>query len=184
MNRKLHLILAFMAATLFVGIMAVPSMAATVVEGPPPIFEGAEPADNALSFAVGTNNYWNMTRGSVLDIGINDGQNNFKQDLTNDSEFLLDLWTSTGSYKGENLLTDVDAKYSVDGDTAKVVMKTRYWVADADKNGKDDEKEYGTVQKPLNVTTTYTLKDGDSFVTMVTTVENPAGNKVTYKNQY
>lgn len=193
MNRKLHLILAFMAATLFVGIMAVPSMAATVVEGPTPIFEGAATADNdltmyndkiALSFAVGTNNYWNMTRGSVLDIGINDGQNNFKQDLTNDSEFLLDLWTSTGSYKGENLLTDVDAKYSVDGDTAKVVMKTRYWVADADKNGKDDEKEYGTVQKPLNVTTTYTLKDGDSFVTMVTTVENPAGNKVTYKNMY
>ena len=195
MNRKLHLILAFMAAALFVGVMAVPSMAATVVEGATPIFEGAATADNdltmcndkiAVSFAVGTNNYWNMTRGSILDIGINDGKNNFKQDLTNDSEFLLDLWTSTGSYKGENLLTDVDAKYSIseNGDTATVVMKTRYWVADANKNGKDDETEFGTVQEPLNVTTTYTLKDGDSFVTMVTTVTNPEGNKVTYKNMY
>ena len=112
MNKKLPL--ALVVGSLCIGAMTVPAMAAEIKEGPTPIFEGAaQDAKDitmsndkiALSFAIGTNNYWNMTRGSILDIGINDGNGNFKQDLTNDAEFLLDLWTATGSYNGENLLT-------------------------------------------------------------------------------
>ena len=191
MNKKLPL--ALVVGSLCIGAMTVPAMAAEIKEGPTPIFEGAaQDAKDitmsndkiALSFAIGTNNYWNMTRGSILDIGINDGNGNFKQDLTNDAEFLLDLWTATGSYNGENLLTDVKAESSVKGDTAQVVIHTRYWVADADKDGKDDDAQFGKLQKPLNVTTTYTLKDGNNYVTMVTTVENPKDNQVTYKKMY
>ena len=191
MNKKLSL--ALLTGSLCVCALTVPAMAAGVVDGATPIFEGAATDAKdftiyndkiAASFAIGTNNYWNMTRGSILDIGINDGQNNFNKDLTNDAEFLLDLWTATGSYKGENLLTDVDAKYTIAGDTVTVVVKTRYWVADADKNGTDDEVQFGATQKPLNVTTTYTLKDGNSYISMVTKVENPASNKVTYEKMY
>lgn len=165
-----------------------------VIKGPTPIFEGAATANDditiyndkiAVSFAVGSNNYWNMTRGSILDIGIrNDGGNAYGADMTNDAEFLMDLWTATGSYKGENLLTDVDCDYKTTGDTVTVTMKTRFWVADADKNGVDDEQQFGALQAPLNVTSTYELKAGDWFVTMHTDIENPASNKVTYADMY
>ena len=50
-----------------------------------------------------------MTGGSIMDIGImGAGGNEYGYDMTNDVEFLVDLWTATGSYNGENLLTDVD----------------------------------------------------------------------------
>ena len=196
MNKKLSL--ALLSGSLCLCAMTVPAMAAEcgVIEGATPIFEGAATADEditiyndkiAVSFAVGTNNYWNMTRGSIMDIGmIGAGGNEYGYDMTNDAEFLLDLWTATGSYNGENLLTDVDCSYEVSDakDSVTVTMKTRYWVADADKNGTNDDVQFGALQKPLNVTTTYTLKDGNNYVTMVTTVENPADNKVTYENMY
>lgn len=196
MNKKLSL--ALVAGSLCVCAMTAPAMAAEcgVIKGATPIFEGAATAADditiyndkiAVSFAVGTNNYWNMTRGSVLDIGMRGaGGNEYGYDMTNDAEFLVDLWTATGSYNGENLLTDVDCSYAVNDakDTVTVTMKTRYWVADADKNGTNDDKQFGAMQKPLNVTTTYTLKDGNNYVTMVTTVENPSSNKVTYENMY
>lgn len=167
-----------------------------VIKGATPIFEGAATAPEditiyndkiALSFAIGSNNYWNMTRGSILDIGVRGaGGNAFGHDMTNDSEFLMDLWTATGSYKGENLLTDVKSSYILSDakDSVTVVNKTRFWVADADKNGVDDSQQFGQMQLPLNVTTTYTLKDGDSFVTLNTKIENPATNKVTYADMY
>ena len=194
MNKKLSL--AFATGALCVCAMTVPAMAADYIKGETPIFEGAAVGANdvtiyndkiAVSFAVDTPNYWNMTGGSIMDIGaMGAGGNEFGYDMTNDVEFLLDLWTATGSYNGENLLTDVDCDVKLNDakDTVTVTMKTRYWVADADKNGTNDDKQFGALQKPLNVTTTYTLKDGNNYVTMSTKVENPAGNKVTYKNMY
>ena len=194
MNKKLSLALA--TGALCVCAMTVPAMAADYIKGETPIFEGAAVGANdvtiyndkiAVSFAVDTPNYWNMTGGSIMDIGImGAGGNEYGYDMTNDVEFLVDLWTATGSYNGENLLTDVDCDVKLNDakDTVTVTMKTRYWVADADKNGTNDDKQFGALQKPLNVTTTYTLKDGNNYVTMVTKVENPSGNKVTYKNMY
>ena len=186
MNKKLTLALA--ATTLCVCAMTVPAMAADYIEGKTPIFEGAAVGEKdvtiyndkiAVSFAVDTPNYWNMTGGSILDIGImGAGGNEYGYDMTNDVEFLLDWWGATGAYNGENLLTDVDCKVETNAakDTVTVTMKTRWWRADADEDGVNDD------QKPLNVTTTYTLKDGNNYVTMVTTVENPADNTKTYTN--
>ena len=196
MKKKLSL--ALVTGSLCLCAMTAPAMAAEcgVIEGTTPIFEGAATAAEditiyndkiAVSFAVGTNNYWNMTRGSILDIGLRGaGGNEYGYDMTNDAEFLVDLWTATGTYNGENLLTDVDCSYSVNDakDTVTVTMKTRFWSADADKNGVNDDTQFGSLQKPLNVTTTYTLRDGDYYVTMETKVENPADNKVTYTKMY
>lgn len=124
----------------------------------------------AVSFAVGSNNYWNMTNGSILDIAVmKDGK--FGTDLVNDVEFLNDLWTATGSYNKENLLrTPVsDITYTKDNKKVVVTAKTRYWKAEH--------------AKPLNVTLEYTLEAGKNYVGMKTTVENPAGNEP-YANMY
>ena len=173
MNKKFSLALA--TGALCVCAMTVPAMAADYIKGETPIFEGAAVGANdvtiyndkiAVSFAVDTPNYWNMTGGSIMDIGImGAGGNEYGYDMTNDVEFLVDLWTATGSYNGENLLTDVDCDVKLNDakDTVTVTMKTRYWVADADKNGTNDDKQFGALQKPLNVTTTYTLKDGNNY---------------------
>lgn len=194
MNKKL--LASLVVGSMCVAAMTVPALAADYIKGETPIFEGAATGANdvtiyndkiAVSFAVDTPNYWNMTGGSVMDIGImGAGGNEYGYDMTNDAEFLVDLWTATGSYNGENLLTDVDCNVQTNAakDTVTVTMKTRYWVADADKNGTNDDKQFGAMQKPLNVTTTYTLKDGNNYVTMVTKVENPASNKVTYAHMY
>jgi hypothetical protein len=124
----------------------------------------------AASFAVGSNNYWNMTNGSILDIAIvKDGK--IGTDLVNDVEFLNDLWTATGSYNGENLLK-VPAKnitYKVEKDKVVVTAKTRYWTTGH--------------KLPLNVTIVYTLEDNKNYIGMKTTVENPAGNEP-YENLY
>ncbi|MDR1421554.1 MAG: hypothetical protein LBI64_01655, partial [Coriobacteriales bacterium] len=81
------------------------------VVGTTPISEGmAAGADDitvyndqiAFSLAVSSNNYWSMTKGSILDIArIEDGV--YGKDLVNDVEFLNDLWTATGTYDGQNL---------------------------------------------------------------------------------
>lgn len=136
----------------------------------------------AASFAVGTNNYWNMTNGSILDIAIMNEDGTFGVDLVNDVQFLNNLWSATGSYNGENLLKADEVKYTLykdgkeikdpagkEGDKVVVTTKTRYWLA--------DHKE------PLNVTIEYTLEDGKNYIGLKTTMENPKGNDV-YKNMY
>ncbi len=168
-----------------------------VKEGPTEIFEGMAIGDKdltvyndeiAFSLAVDSNNYWNMTKGSILDIGIrgaNGTDGDMGVDLVNDVEFLNDLWTATGSYDGENLLENIKVEVT-DKSTSKVVVEvtTRYWVADADKNGVDDQTQFGALQKPLDVILTYTLEDGNNYITLGAQVTNPEGNKVTYKNMY
>lgn len=152
------------------------------------IFEGMATANNditihndkiAASFAVGSNNYWNMTKGSILDICVMGEDGSYGYDLVNDVEFLADLWTATGEYKGENLLTDVKVTPEVldNGDAVQVTSEYRYWVADADKDGKDDDA------LPLNIKQVYTLEKGDSFISMKTTVENP-NTDIDYANMY
>lgn len=153
--------------------------AVDVIQGATPIDQGmAIHADDftiyndkiAASFAVGTNNYWNMTNGSILDVAImKDGK--FGTDLVNDIEFLNDLWSATGSYNGENLQKNPkeNITYKKEADKVIVTAKTRYWTAGH--------------KLPLNVTIEYTLKDGDNFIGLKTTVENPAGNEP-YENLY
>lgn len=150
-----------------------------VVTGPTPIDQGmAIHKDDftiynnkiAASFAVGTNNYWNMTNGSILDVAVvKDGK--FGVDLVNDVEFLNDLWTATGSYNNENLLKTPakNITHRIEGNKVIVTAKTRYWTAGH--------------KLPLNVTIEYTLEDDKNYIRLKTTVENPAGNEP-YKNLY
>lgn len=150
-----------------------------IVTGPTPIDQGmAIHQDDftiyndkiAASFAVGSNNYWNMTNGSILDIAImRDGK--FGTDLTNDVGFLNDLWTSTGVFNNENLLKTPakNINWKVENDKIIVTAKTRYWTAGH--------------KLPLNVTIEYTLEDHKNYIRLKTTVENPAGNE-NYENVY
>ncbi len=150
-----------------------------VVKGATPINQGmAIHADDftiyndkiAASFAVGTNNYWNMTNGSILDVAImKDGK--FGVDLVNDIEFLNNYWTSTGAFNGENLQKNPkeNITYKIEENKVVVTAKTRYWTAGH--------------KLPLNVTIEYTLEDGKNYIGLKTTVENPKGNDV-YENMY
>ncbi len=124
----------------------------------------------AASFAVGSNNYWNMTSGSILDIAlVKDGR--FGVDLVNDVEFLNDLWAASGSYNNEDLLhvPAKDISYVQDKDKIIVTAKTRYWSAGH--------------KLPLNVTIEYTLGADKNYIGLVTKVENPEGNEP-YENVY
>ena len=135
----------------------------------------------AISFAVGSSNYWNMTNGSILDVAIMNEDGSFGCDLVNDVEFLNNLWSATGSYNGENLLEAQEVTYTLykqgkqvdkdakDADQVVVTAKTRYWTA--------EHKE------PLEVVIEYTLEDGKNYVGLKTIVTNPEGND-TYKNMY
>lgn len=178
MKRILSVLLAMFGLAL-----AVPAQEARaelgVVVGPTPIDQGMAIHETdftiynnkiAASFAVGTNNYWNMTNGSILDIAVvKDGR--FGVDLVNDIEFLNDLWTATGSFNGEDLLHTPADKITWTKDDKKIVVtaRTRYWTAGH--------------KLPLNVTIEYTLEDDKNYIGLKTTVENPAGNEP-YENLY
>lgn len=123
----------------------------------------------AASFAVGTSNYWNMTKGSILDVAMikgttADGKPLFGVDLVNDVEFLNNYWTATDAYKGTDLLEDdVKVTYKENPTNIEVTTQTRYY-----KEGHD---------KPLEVTIKYTLEDGKDYISMTTTMKNPEGNQ-------
>ena len=169
-----------MAVTPFVSLPAISyadSGTCGVEQGATKIFEGMATNDKditiwndkmAVSFAVGSNNYWNMTKGSILDICAIDS-NGWGPDLVNDVELLMDLWTATGAYKGTDLRNEVKVTPSLSKDkkTVTVTSEYQYWVADPNKDGTNDDA------LPLNVTQVYTLKAGDSHLSMETTVENP-----------
>lgn len=153
-----------------------------IVKGPTPIDQGManSPQDItiynskiAASFAVGTSNYWNMTKGSILDVAMMKGKSSngspvFGVDLVNDFEFLNNYWAATDAYKGKDLLDeDVTVSYKVNATNIEVIAKTRYF-----KEGHD---------KPLDVTIKYILEDGKDYIKMVTTMKNPAGNQA-YKD--
>lgn len=161
-------------------LFATPAFAAEggVVKGTTPIDQGmANDAKDitiynskiAASFAVGSSNYWNMTKGSILDVAkikgkTSDGKPLFGTDLVNDVEFLNNYWTATDAYKGKDLLNDdVKVTYKINATNIEVVSKTRYY-----KEGHD---------KPLDVTIKYILEDGKDYIKMVTTMNNPAGNQ-------
>lgn len=161
-------------------LFATPAFAAEggVIKGSTPIDQGmANHAKDitiynskiAASFAVGSSNYWNMTKGSILDVSKIKGKNSdgspiFGVDLVNDVEFLNNYWTATDAYKGTDLLEDdVKVSYKVNATNIEVVAKTRYY-----KEGHD---------KPLDVTIKYILEDGKDYIQMVTTMKNPSGNQ-------
>ena len=110
-----------------------------VITGPTPIDQGMAIHEQdftiynnkiAVSFAVGSNNYWNMTNGSILDIAlVKDGK--VGTDLVNDVGFLNDLWTATGAYNNENLLRVPAGNITYSKDDKKIVVtaKTRYWTS-------------------------------------------------------
>ena len=170
-----------MAVTPFVSLPAISyadSGTCGVKQGATDIFEGMATDDKditiwndkmAVSFAVGSNNYWNMTKGSILDICAIDSSGKWGPDLVNDVELLMDLWTATGEYKGTDLRNDVKVTSSLSSDkkTVTVTSEYRYWVADPNKDGVNDDA------LPLDIKQVYTLKAGDSHLSMETTVENP-----------
>ena len=148
------------------------SLGAGVVTGPTPIDQGMAVHNDdftiyndkiAASFAVGTPNYWNMTSGSILDVALMN-QGKFGTDLVNDVEFLNDFWTATGAFEGKDLLhvSPDQVTYRLEKDAVIVTAHTQYWTAGH--------------KKPLNVDIEYTLKDGDNYISLKTTVTNPADN--------
>lgn len=191
---------AFFMALLFVAFCVAAPMGADakciVEKGATKIFEGTALGENdftvsngkiAFSMSVDTKNYWSMTDGSILDIAMVNADGTYGAKLVNDVEFLNDLWTATGTYPGtgKDLRNDVTVEITEQTeDKVVVVAKTQYWVADADKNGTDDETQFGTLQKPLDVTITYTLVDGANYIDLTCVMENPAENKVTYNTMY
>lgn len=178
-----------MAVTPFVSLPAISyadSGTCGVEQGKTKIFEGMATDDKditiwndkmAVSFAVGSNNYWNMTKGSILDICAIDS-NGWGPDLVNDVELLMDLWTATGAYKGKDLRNEIKVTPSLSKDkkTVTVTSEYQYWVADPNKDGKDDDA------LPLDIKQVYTLKAGDSHLSMETTVTNPNEN-IDYGNE-
>ena len=80
-----------------------PALPLGVIKGATPIDQGMAIHEKdftiyngkiAVSFAVGSNNDWNMTSGSSLDIAVmKDGK--FGTDMVNDVVFLNDLWSAT-----------------------------------------------------------------------------------------
>lgn len=178
-----------MAVTPFVSLPAISyadSGTCGVERGATRIFEGMATDDEditiwndkmAVSFAVGSNNYWNMTKGSILDICAIDSSGKWGPDLVNDVEFLMDLWTATGEYKGTDLRNDVTVTSSLTQDkkTVTVTSEYKYWVADPNKDGVNDDA------LPLDIKQVYTLKAGDSHLSMKTTVTNP--NEIDYGNE-
>ena len=179
-----------MAVTPFVSLPAISyadSGTCGVEQGPTKIFEGMATDDKditiwndkmAVSFAVGSNNYWNMTKGSILDICAIDSSGKWGPDLVNDVELLMDLWTATGEYKGTDLRNDVKVTSSLSSDkkTVTVTSEYRYWVADPNKDGVNDDA------LPLDIKQVYTLKTGDSHLSMETTVTNP-NETIDYGNE-
>ena len=179
-----------MAVTPFVSLPAISyadSGTCGVERGATRIFEGMATDDEditiwndkmAVSFAVGSNNYWNMTKGSILDICAIDSSGKWGPDLVNDVELLMDLWTATGEYKGTDLRNDVKVTSSLSSDkkTVTVTSEYRYWVADPNKDGVNDDA------LPLDIKQVYTLKAGDSHLSMETTVTNP-NDKIDYGNE-
>lgn len=179
-----------MAVTPFVSLPAISyadSGTCGVEQGATRIFEGMATDDKditiwndkmAVSFAVGSNNYWNMTKGSILDICAIDSSGKWGPDLVNDVELLMDLWTATGEYKGTDLRNDVKVTSSLSSDkkTVTVTSEYKYWVADPNKDGENDDA------LPLDIKQIYTLKAGDSHLSMETTVTNPNEN-IDYGNE-
>ncbi|HMM07031.1 MAG TPA: CehA/McbA family metallohydrolase [Clostridiales bacterium] len=165
--------------------------------GPTAIFEGRATGAHdltvyndeiAFSIAVDSNNYWNMTKGSILDVGIRGGNGvsgDMGVNIVNDIEFLNDLWTATGTYDGTDLRNDIEVDVTENTkDKVVITVHTRYWVADADKDGVKDETQFGALQKPINVTIAYTLEDGNNHITLGCVIDNPDTNEVTYQNMY
>ena len=179
-----------MAVTPFVSLPAISyadSGTCGVKQGATDIFEGMATDDKditiwndkmAVSFAVGSNNYWNMTKGSILDICAIDSSGKWGPDLVNDVELLMDLWTATGEYKGTDLRNDVKVTSSLSSDkkTVTVTSEYRYWVADPNKDGVNDDA------LPIDIKQVYTLKAGDSHLSMETTVTNP-NETIDYGNE-
>lgn len=179
-----------MAVTPFVSLPAISyadSGTCGIKQGATDIFEGMATDDKditiwndkmAVSFAVGSNNYWNMTKGSILDICAIDSSGKWGPDLVNDVELLMDLWTATGEYKGTDLRNDVKVTSSLSSDkkTVTVTSEYKYWVADPNKDGENDDA------LPLDIKQIYTLKAGDSHLSMETTVTNPNEN-IDYGNE-
>lgn len=179
-----------MAVTPFVSLPAISyadSGTCGVEQGKTKIFEGMATDDKditiwndkmAVSFAVGSNNYWNMTKGSILDICAIDSSGTWGPDLVNDVELLMDLWTATGAYQGEDLRNKVKVTPSLSKDqkTVTVTSEYQYWVADPNKDGVNDDA------LPLEIKQVYTLKAGDSHLSMETTVTNP-NETIDYGNE-
>lgn len=179
-----------MAVTPFVSLPAISyadSGTCGVKQGATDIFEGMATDDKditiwndkmAVSFAVGSNNYWNMTKGSILDICAIDSSGTWGPDLVNDVELLMDLWTATGAYQGEDLRNKVKVTPSLSKDqkTVTVTSEYQYWVADPNKDGVNDDA------LPLEIKQVYTLKAGDSHLSMETTVTNP-NETIDYGNE-
>ena len=101
-----------------------------------------------------------MTKGSVEDAAVINADGSFGKDLVNDMEFLLNHWTATGG--SSDVTVDV-VKEAAD----ECILNVNSTYLGAGK------------ANPLNVVSTYTLKDGSDIVLLKTVVSNPGPDTYT-----
>lgn len=134
-----------------------------VVTGPSPI-EGdvlIHPEDItlyndkiAITFAVGSPNFWGMTNGSISNLALMQGRDQFGVNIVNDVEFLVNSWTASGG----SLVAEVEV-IKADAEEG-IVRATSTWLGDGKGNA-------------LDVVTTYTLTKDSSVLQLQTVVTNP-----------
>lgn len=120
----------------------------------------------AISFAAGSDSRWNMTKGSILDVAVmTDG--NFGNGLIDDIEFLHTLWMTIGSYNGEDVVASPAGNVVWERNADKIVVTatTPYWTWTCGQT------------LPYRVVIEYTLDAGEDYLSVRTTVENPANNE-------
>ncbi len=169
---KNRLSMRIMLAIVLIVVLAIaaPAMAdVKIVKGPSPIDGDTlnHPEDItiyndkiALTFAVGSPNFWGMTNGSISDIAVMNGPEDFGVDIVNDIEFLVNSWTASGG----SLIADVE----IIKDTPEegIIKVTSTWLGENKENA-------------LDVVSTYTLKKDSNVVELHTIVSNPGPDTYT-----
>jgi hypothetical protein len=108
----------------------------------------------ALTLAIGSPNFWGMTNGSISNLAVMAGPDNFGVNIVNDVEFLVNSWTASGG----SLMAD--AEIITNTPDKAVVQVTSTWLGEGKNNA-------------LDVVTTYTLKRNSPVLTLHTEVTNP-----------
>ena len=108
----------------------------------------------ALTLAIGSPNFWGMTNGSISNLAVMEGPDNFGVNIVNDVEFLVNSWTASGG----SLVAD--AEILVNTPEKAVVQVTSTWLGEGKSNA-------------LDVVTTYTLERNSPVLILHTEVANP-----------
>lgn len=114
----------------------------------------------AFTFAVGSPNFWGMTNGSISNIALMNGREDFGVNIVNDVQFLVNSWTASGG----SLVADVEI--IKDSKEKGIIQAKSTWLGDGKEN-------------PLEIITSYTLEKDSSILKINTVVYNPGPDTYT-----